>query len=63
MTVKELNREQLIELKERYYMDKHRNVSYSELASIDQIVSDDKIFKAYASIDFVNDDFFCSKEY
>ena len=32
MTVEELSKEQLEELKQRYYMERHENVSLSELS-------------------------------
>lgn len=64
MKVTELNREELTELKERYYMEKMEElgegVSYGELASINELVKDEEIFKAYDHINFVKDDFFCN---
>ena len=45
MSVKDLTREQLIELKQRYYTERNENVSYGELADIDNLVSDDEIFE------------------
>ena len=64
MDVKNLNREELVELKERYYTGlldrKGESPSYGELAAIDDLVDDDTIFEVYAGVDFVEDDFFCS---
>lgn len=61
MKVKELNREELIELKQNYYCNKlGNNASYGELADIDKIVTDKEIFKFYDNIDFVKEDFFCN---
>jgi hypothetical protein len=58
MTVHDLNREQLTEIKERYYIDHHPDgVSYGELADIDELVSDDEVFTEYEEIEFVPDDF------
>jgi hypothetical protein len=58
MTVHDLNREQLTEIKERYYIDHHPDgVSYGELADIDALVSDDEVFTEYEGIEFVPDDF------
>ena len=61
MNVKELNREQLTELKQHYYMfDKFEDeidVSYYELATINELVTDEEVFEYYA---FGCDDFFCS---
>lgn len=63
MSVEELSREQLIELKQNYYCNVlNNNASYGELADIDNLVSDEEIFKEYGGIIFTNDDFFCSCE-
>lgn len=56
-SVKELSREELIELKQHYYTEKNKNVSWGELADIDSLVSDEEIFKEYADTDFVDEDF------
>ena len=60
MSVKDLTREQLIELKQRYYTERNENVSYGELADIDNLVSDDEIFEEYEHITFVAEDFLCN---
>ena len=57
MSVKDLTREQLIELKQRYYTERNENVSYGELADIDNLVSDNEIFEEYGHITFVEEDF------
>ena len=56
----ELTREQLIELKQRYYTERNENVSYGELADIDNLVSDNEIFEEYGDITFVAEDFLCN---
>ena len=60
MSVKDLTREQLIELKQRYYTERNENVSYGELADIDNLVSDNEIFEEYGDITFVEEDFLCN---
>ena len=61
MRVNELNRDQLEELKQRYYVDHvNENPSYGELAAIDDLVSDEEVYEEYAGTDFVVDDFFSS---
>ena len=60
MSVKELTREQLIELKQRYYTERNENVSYGELADVDNWVSDNEIFEEYGYITFVEEDFLCN---
>ena len=62
MSVKDLTREQLIELKQRYYTERNENVSYGELADIDNLVSDNEIFEEYGDITFVEEDFFCTSD-
>lgn len=61
MTVRELNRDQLIELKGRYIDDRNaekgEGTSYQEYAEADSLVSDDEIFVAYDGTEFVEDDF------
>ena len=59
MTVYDLNRDQLIEVKQRYYIENIDDApDYYTLANIDEIVSDATIYDAYAGTDFVTDDFF-----
>lgn len=57
MGVRDLNKTQLRQLKENYYTEKHRSVSYGELANIDSLVSDEEVFTVFADTNFVNDDF------
>ena len=59
MTVYDLNRDQLTELKQRYYAEATgRDLSYEELANIDFYVTDYDVQREYAGVDFVMDDFF-----
>ena len=63
MNVKELNKEQLQQLKIRYLDDllqeeEGRNISYGEMANIDENVSDKIIYDLYESTTFVDEDFF-----
>lgn len=64
MTVYDLNKDQLTELKQNYYVqlldERGESPSQYELANIDDYVSDEEIFDEYAGTDFVPDDFFCS---
>ena len=73
MTIHELNREQLVELKEQYLSrlddegtlnevlydnpDDDRGLSYGELANADSLVPDDVIFHEYEGTMFSEDDF------
>lgn len=62
MTVQELNREQLQQVKVNYYTNDCNEpsgpLSYGEIMDIDNIISDEEIYEAYAGVDFVEDDFF-----
>lgn len=58
-TVRELNKKQLTELKQNYYCEKNKNVSWGELANIDKLVSDKEIFRAFKNTEFVAEDFSC----
>lgn len=63
MKIRELNRGQLIELKQSYLSDKmlreeDRTPSYGELADADELVSDEEIFAQHDDTSFSPDDFF-----
>lgn len=64
MSVRELSKDQLTELKQNYYSIKlikeHKEASYYELSIIDKLVSDEEIFKEYEDTIFSDYDFFCS---
>lgn len=62
LTVKDLNREQLSELKVNYLSGKVNDncLSYEEILKINEIVSDKKMFEVYADTVFYEEDFFCS---
>lgn len=75
MTVRELNRNQLHELKQTYYSElvnegifaevmgvNINELSYKMIASIDEYVSDEFIYEHYDGYSFTEDDFFCSAE-
>ena len=75
MTVKELNRDQLHELKQVYYSElvnegtfaevmgvNINEPSYEMIASIDEYVSHAFIYNHYDGYSFTEDDFFCSVE-
>lgn len=62
MTVYDLNRDQLDELKNALFWSddpETAEILGDDIATPEQI-PDDIIFQHYAGIDFVNDDFFCS---
>ena len=69
MTVQELNRDQYKELCQRYitefWTDSENGTtspSLYELMCADELVSEDVIYNYYEGINFVEEDFFCSKE-
>lgn len=59
MTVHELTREQLIELKQ-HMLCEQGSPSYGELADADELVSDESAFAEFDATDFSEDDFFCT---
>ena len=64
MTVKQLNRDQLTELKKRMIDDEiseteGRSASYGELANAESI-PDEKVFERYDGIEFVEEAFVCT---
>lgn len=66
-TVKELTRDELIELKADYYTamimeTEHRAPSYDEMVDIDNLVDDAFIMNHYSHLTFVDEDFFCNCE-
>lgn len=67
MTVRELKREYLQQLKIHYLdeilqKEENRGVSYGEMAAIDDIVTDAEIFEEYNHIYFVDEDFSSSDD-
>lgn len=59
MTIKELSEEQKLELKQNF-LTKDNDVSYGELASADELVSDEELEEEYGNVEFTDDDFFCT---
>ena len=73
MDVRDLSREQIVELKCNYMTElvnegsfaeimgvDYDEPSYWDLANADEIVPDDVIFEHYDGVYFVEDDFFCT---
>lgn len=60
LSVDQLNRDQLEQIKQNYYVLQHEaeGTSWGELANIDALVSDNEIFEEYAGTTFTRDDFF-----
>ena len=61
MTVRELNRDQLIELKQQHMIEEYdrrgETPSYGELADADDMYSDEYIYSVYENYTFSPDDF------
>lgn len=57
MNVLELNRDQMTQLKQHYYCQVNKDVSWDELANINELISDAEIYEEYAYVDFSEDDF------
>lgn len=58
MSVYELSKNQLIELKQNYLFKRDENISYDKLLDADIIVSDEEIFNEHENVKFSEDDFF-----
>ena len=57
MSYKELNRDQILALKQSYLVRTQSNVSYNELAEADNLVSDEELEQEYKNVNFVEEDF------
>jgi hypothetical protein len=57
MTLKELNKHQLHQLKTQILCEKNENISYGELINADSLVSDLEVEERFGGINFVPDDF------
>lgn len=58
MKLTELSHDQLLQVKQRYYDDRHpEGVSYMELATVDDLVTDQEVFDEYSGTEFTADDF------
>lgn len=64
MTVTELNRGQLIQLKQMYleeylnnWADENEPISYNDIINADEIIPDETIFEVYEGTFFTKDDF------
>ena len=57
MEVKELNRNQLVQLKQMYLTENKEEISWGELADADDIVTDEEVFNYYSGTNFVEEDF------
>lgn len=60
MNVKELNQNQLTELKQDYFYNHLTEDARSDLYCCYWEISNDIIYDFYYGVEFVNDDFFCS---
>lgn len=57
MSYEELNRDQILALKQNYLVRTKDNVSYNELAEADNLVSDEELEQEYKNVNFVEEDF------
>lgn len=61
MNVKELNRNQITQLKQDYITERNDKTDtptyWSDLANADELVSNKEIFENYGHVDFVPEDF------
>lgn len=57
MSYEELNRDQILALKQNYLVRTRDSVSYNELAEADNLVSDEELEQEYKNVNFVEEDF------
>lgn len=57
MSYDELNRDQILALKQNYLVRTQDNVSYNELAKADNLISDEELEQEYKNVNFVEEDF------
>lgn len=57
MSYNELNRDQILVLKQNYLVRTQDNVSYNELAEADNLVSDEELEQEYKNVNFVEEYF------
>ena len=57
MSYNELNRDQILALKQNYLVRTQDSVSYNELAEADNLVSDEELEQEYKNVNFVEEDF------
>lgn len=57
MSYDELNRDQILALKQNYLVRTKDNVSYNELVEADNLVSDEELEQEYKNVNFVEEDF------
>lgn len=58
MSVHELNREQMICLKQSILCDRDITTDWLALAQADNIISDEEVYNEYSGIMFTEDDFY-----
>lgn len=57
MTVYELTKDQMYELKQSHLCERDENISYDKLLDADIIVSDEEIYSKYGNVEFSENDF------
>lgn len=57
MTIKNLNKEQVYQLKQRILCEKIENITYGELANADSLISDLEVEEEFGGVTFVPEDF------
>ena len=57
MSYDELNRDQILALKQNYLVRTQDNVSYNELVEVDNLVSDEELEQEYKNVNFEEEDF------
>lgn len=59
MTLKDLNNDQKLQLKQSILVEKQQSTSYGELSNADTLVTDAELEEKLGGTEFVDEDFFC----
>lgn len=58
MTIQQLNKEQILQLKQAMLTEQSDTVSYGELLHADQLISDAEVTLRFYGVEFTDEDFF-----
>ena len=57
MELKDLTKDQKIQIKQRMLVERQENTSYAELSNADELISDEELIEEYGNTFFVEEDF------
>ena len=60
MNVRELSKDQKMELKQNVLLCRNKNASWQEIADADILVPDSELEELFEGVEFTEEDFFCN---